>query len=82
MKTIEPLKMLCFSGYASLMAVMPWPAASAVESIWPQSGIDAPELGGRLQYDLNLFDNDDRGDKNTSGTELSLIHISEPTRPY
>ena len=82
MKTIEPLKMLCFSGYASLMAVMPWPAAGAVESIWPQSGIDAPELGGRLQYDLNLFDNDDRGDKNTSGTEIRRVWLGVSGKLY
>lgn len=82
MKTIEPLKMLCVSGYASLMAVMPWPAASAVESIWPQSGIDAPELGGRLQYDLNLFDNDDRGDKNTSGTEIRRVWLGVSGKLY
>jgi len=66
---------LLMSSGAVLVTLSPWSAAAAADSIWPASGIEAPELGGRLQYDLSLFDNDDRGDRNTSGTEVRRVWV-------
>lgn len=83
MKENGRLNKLCTSCCcASLMAVMPWPAASTAETIWPQRGIDTPEFDGRLQYDLSLFDNDGRGDKNTSGTEIRRVWLGVSGKLY
>lgn len=60
---------------AALVCLLSAPAPAADTAVWPASEITPPTLSGRVMIDAAVFDNDDRGDPNISGTQLRRARI-------